>query len=79
MHLLGLIVLEREGALGMHVLLSRLSRTLDGAIRDDHASPCPTVSHHSQRILANAFHELHIPFRESEHAAVIVVENHHGR
>lgn len=77
--LLGLIVLEGERALGVHVLLPRLGRALDGAIGDDHASPGAAVPHNSQRILADALHQLDVPFGKAEHAAVIVVEDHHSR
>lgn len=78
-HLLGLIVLEGERALRVHVLLGRLGRSFDGTIGDGHTSPGTAVSHHSQSKLTNAFHQLDVSFGEAEHAAVIVVEDHHGR
>lgn len=73
---LGLIVLEGQRALGVRVLLARLSCPFDSAIRDDHASPSTAVPHNSQRKLSHAFHQLDVSFREAEHSAVI---DHHRR
>lgn len=74
---LGLVVLEGERSLGVQVLPARLGGSLDGAIRDDHASPGAAVPHDPQRELADALHQIHVPLGEPEHAAVIVVEDHH--
>jgi len=78
-HSLCLIILESQTAFRVDVLLPRFGGTLDGAIGDDNAAAGPAVAHDPQGVVAHALHQFHVSLGEAEDAAVIVVQDHHGR